>query len=391
MAGMRTVPKPSGITNQPQGGGWHTLAWKPVPGIDDHGYESEYQWGSGKRDDPESVLFAVSPGSTDWCRIRNVVDGVPSGWVKVTINSDGEIIDIDGGDPPPPPRPPGPPSGLRVVSLDVEEGTATVGWDDADDADSWQVLLEGSTRWRKATVNRYTFRGLNEGETYGWRVRAVNTNGTSAPTRDQFVFEDHPVPPPTPPNPPTGLTVHCITEQSAKAEWDDDPDTDDWEVWLDHDRDNSFATTKTLVAITELVDDTPYTVNVVARVGEPGTPGYAESDPSTVGFRTLEHEEKPPPPPPPIHGDLPAPTNFMVRADSATQVRATWDDTRPNGTDAQFWYVTVDRRSWLRVDRPEAVFGGLAAGREYTVAMFGVYDRKLTDLSARAATTKGAR
>lgn len=297
-------------------------------------------------------------------------------------------VTTTGGTPDPHPAQP---SGLRVVSKDLPGGKATVAWTSADDAEFWRVRLTGD-RWRVVRTPQVVFSGLTEGEDYHWEVKAVATDEEgyeyeSVEAGNRFTFADT-TPPPEPLKPPAALTVHCITTGSAKAEWRHDPAPEAWEVWLNDDRDNAFLTSKTLVALKELSPETRYRVNVVARQGDPGTPGYRESEPSTETFTTLKDQEKPPPPPPPIEGDLPAPKNLYVRADSTSSVTATWDDARPSTSDQNFYYATVDRRHWQRINGSEAQFD-VEAGREYTVSVFGVFGNRLTSIAQKATTVRG--
>lgn len=258
-----STPAPTGIQVLGHGGGWFTLSWQPVPSADPHGYESEYAWGSGRRQVPESVMFAVAPGTNDWCRVRNWVGGTPSGWVKVTIDDKGTIVALEGGDDQPEP-PPAAPSGLRVVRTDAAQGTVAVAWDHQPEADYWEVMLDGAySRWRKVHEPAHTFEDVQPDTTYRYQVRAIRRAATGAPvpsfpTAAQFTLAGQPVPPKPDPDPkpepepepgpaapatPTNVRAHCITrdgwdqskpltramlEPLATIHWHQDKATADW-------------------------------------------------------------------------------------------------------------------------------------------------------------------
>ncbi|KGI79384.1 hypothetical protein IL38_24115 [Actinopolyspora erythraea] len=291
------APKPTHPQNHPQGNGWHMLTWDAVSGVDDHGYESEYEWGGGRQNEPRSVLFPCSTGATAWCRIRNHVNGTPSDWVTVTINSSGEIIDPD------PEQPPKPPSGLHLVSTNIQEGTATVGWDEPTDAEYWEILLENHwSQWQRADRVRYTFYDLYLGSEYGYRVRAVRTTSSgatlrSAPTRDQFTFDDVP-PPERTPAPPENLRVIDVQATSASATWDT-PASTPVEIdyyWINYvpagGEGTSDTTVTTRYPMQRLSPSTRYRVQVRSH----GVNG-AWSDPVVDSFTTREKTDPPPPPP----------------------------------------------------------------------------------------------
>src|SRR5690606_25111917 len=246
-----STPAPTGIQVLGHGGGWFTLSWQPVSSADPHGYESEYAWGSGRRQVPESVMFAVAPGTTDWCRVRNWVGGTPSGWVQATIDA---------------------------------QGTVAVAWDYQPEADYWEVMLDGAySRWRKVHEPAHTFEDVQPDTTYRYQVRAIRRSATGAPvpsfpTAAQFTLAGQPVPPKPDPDPkpepepgpaapatPTNVRAHCITHQSAKIEWDRDPAVMEYEVWVGGHRGESQHTAATLVTVNGLQPRTTYTAHVVAK------------------------------------------------------------------------------------------------------------------------------
>lgn len=369
-----TVPTVPDYSLEVQGNVGGDDGWKPVE-----------KWGT-----EYPLAMYADPRRTEW-RARYKRSGANGEWTTGRVwHPDNFEEDSGGTDPTPPP-----PTGLSVGDLDVPAGQATATWNGDPRAEFWRVRLHNvpGARWRVARHPEIRFGGLAEGETYSWDVLAVATDADgyeyeSEFTSGRFTFGDVEPPPPNPLQPPQGLTVHCITTNSGKAEWHQDPAADDWEVWLDDDRNEAFLTTRTIVAIKDLAPDTWYQVNVVARQGAPDTPGYRESVPATERFKTLADQEKPPPPPPPIGGDLPAPTNLVVRADSPSSITATWTDERPSVSEENFYYATVDGRRWDRINGSQARFE-VQAGQAYTVSVFGVFGNRLTGIAQKAATVRG--
>lgn len=303
-----------------------------------------------------------------------------------------EVEFTTSGDQPDPT--PQPPTGLLIAGTDPAAGTATVGWNVAGDADFWRIVLDDAgTTPRIARRNQFVFRGLQPGREYGWRVRAVATDdeGTefeSPWTRGPAITLD--TTPPPRPEPPTGLHVHCIADVSAKVEWDNHPTVDAWEVWVDDDREHgAVATVTPLVRVKDLLPGTRYTAHVVAVVGEPGQPGYAESQPVSIEFETLETILPPDPTPPPdIGADLPAPSGLLVRAVNSAVIEAVWRDDRPS-VGQSFYLASVDRVHWDRVDAATVRFTDLKPGA-HTVHVYGVFGAKLTGIARAAATLKEA-
>lgn len=399
-----STPAPTGIQVLGHGGGWFTLSWQPVPSADPHGYESEYAWGSGRRQVPESVMFAVAPGTTDWCRVRNWVGGTPSGWVKATIDDKGTIVALEGGDDQPEP-PPAAPSGLRVVRTDAAQGTVAVAWDYQPEADYWEVMLDGAySRWRKVHEPAHTFEDVQPDTTYRYQVRAIRRSATGAPvpsfpTAAQFTLAGQPVPPKPDPDPkpepepepgpaapatPTNVRAHCITHQSAKIEWDRDPAVMEYEVWVGGHRGESQHTAATLVTVNGLQPRTTYTAHVVAKNA------HGESAAGQVTFTTGVAE-----PPPEVDPDIPtgadwdAPQLEVVPLENG-RVRATWvDPPAQDGTPkptAQmgypFWHVSLDQRTWY-FTRERVFEFDVQPGGEVFVSVYGVWDDTLTAIATK--------
>lgn len=193
-----------------------------------------------------------------------------------------------------------------------------------------------------------------------------------------------PGPDPQPPATPENLTVHCIADISAKAEWDNDTRVDGWEVWLDDDREHgAIATVTPLVQLKGLTPGRTYTVHVVAVVGTPGKPGYAESTVASKAF-TTETSILPDDPEPGDEADLPAPSDLVVRPVNPTTVDAFWTDDRPSTKD--YYVASVDGVHWIRVEDNQIRFTDLQDGRQVDVRVYGVYGTKLTGIARKGAT-----
>lgn len=210
------VPKPAGITAQWQSGNWIHLTWDPVAGADF--YEHEYAYGSGRLNEPKSGLFAVAPGTTEWCKIRNVVGGAESGWVTVTVNDKGTILAIDNGDPdPPPPDGPTTPTRFRVTAT----GPTTLGL--AWEASSSPVGIRhyeltwqregGSLHGTPVTGTSHTVTGLTPATGYDFGVYAVDNGGQESSVAITAGRTEPDGPPPPPPSggyPPSAPFVDAM-------------------------------------------------------------------------------------------------------------------------------------------------------------------------------------
>lgn len=388
------TPAPTGIQVLAHGGNWFTLSWQPVPHPDNHGYESEYAWGSGRRQAPESVMFAVAPGTRDWCRVRNWVGGTPSSWVKVTVDDKGAIVALEGGDNQPEP-PPAAPTGLRVLRTDPTNGTAVVAWAHQPEADYWEVMLEGAySRWRQATRPEHTFEDLHAGTNYRYQVRAVRRAATgapipSSPTAGQVTLKEEPAPPNPDPDPvappaPRNVRAHCITHESAKIEWDRDPTVMEYEAWIGEHQGESQHTQATLVTVTGLKPRTTYTAYVVAKNA------HGDSARGQVTFTTGVAE-----PPPEVDPDIPtgadwdAPQLEVMPLESG-RVRATWIDPPTQDGNAKptaqmgypFWHVSLDQRTWF-FSRERMFEFDVQPGGEVFVSVYGVWDDTLTAIATK--------
>lgn len=386
------TPKPHGITAEHLGNGWNVVRWDALPGENVH-YECQHEGESNvtKLREPETALLAIAPGTKRWTQIRNVVDGVESGWIKVTLNSDGKIVKIEGEDDPTPPPvvPPKPPENLRLVSSEIEQGIANVAWDKAADADYWEVLLENHySNYRRADGPLYTFHDLTKGARYSWRVRAVrNVPGgtplTSGPTRSEFTFgSDDPKPPPVVPDKPQNVRAHCITHQSTKIEWDRDPAVHEYEVWIDGQEEAAQRTQDTIVTILGLQQQKSYTARVVAytldgQKSEPGSVHFVTGKPEPDPDPDPETETKP-------EWQAPALTVWPVEGG---KVRASWDDPAlPQKPVADmgypFWHVSLDQQTWFFTRERHHEFE-VTQGGEVMVSVYGVWDNTLTAIATK--------
>lgn len=487
-----STPKPSGITAQvirPRE--WYTVSWDDVAGADYYECQHQDEAHVSQLRKPESALIAVPRGTRRFTAIRNVVGGEPSGWVRVTLNDEGSIVDIDGDDDPPPDKPPNPPrnpqatevvatsarlvwdaptsggtpvdhyhvswskaggsstgedtsdnpellvtgldadsdygaavsavsaagspsksvpvywhteadevvpppeqppnppTGLRVTSTEPEYASVSVVWNQQDDADYFEVLLDNVfPRYRKANSAEYTFSDLTDGQTYTWRVRAVRKASggkllRSTAASSEFTYEgEKPPPPPTPVPRPRNVRAHCISHNSTKVEWDLDAQVIEYEVWLGGAEEAAQRTQDTLVTISGLTSNTSYTAYVVAY-DEDGR----SSEPGSVAFKTGLPE--PPPDEDPdadTAADWPAPRLEVVPTQNG-RVRATWDDPATSekptsGMGFPFWHVSLDQRTWYFTRERQYEFD-VGHGGELFVSVYGVWDNTLTGIATQ--------
>lgn len=328
-----TVARKAGHSTQVQyndGQGWHSASQQV----------SEYLVPMYQHGDPTEwrVRYGRAGAYSDWTTGRV--------WYPDGFAQDNSIPDT--GLPPPP-------SGLTVVHLDTETGTATVEWDSArDHADLfWRVQLDHvDPAPRTVRTAGTTFRRLDTGVTYQWSVKSVRVDSDGFERESEPVsgprFElkpDHPTPPPNPPAdlpyPPRQLRVHCIQATSAMVEWDSAPVSDDVTSYLVTVNGSvQREVIGTLIHLSDLTPDTPYTVEVRA-CRDTGC-----SRPSDVAFRT--GVDQPAPEPDPKPGAPAAPTNTFVEPLSPGRVRFSW--TQPSSDPpADWWTVTTDGGSrWVR-------------------------------------------
>lgn len=337
------TPSPKNITNQPQGGGWHRLAWDDVANVDDHGYESVYEWGSGRKTKPESVDVPCSNGSTAWCQLRNHAGGVPSGWVTVTINDRGEIIDIDDPDPEPEPQYPNPPRNLTVsgitasaVRLDwhaPQAGGAAV--------DHYHLSFSksgGQAATDTTTSLSYRLTGLDPDSDYAVALTAIAANGHQSTIVTGYwrTEPDEQPPPETPPQPPSGLRLVSTDPEYASAEvaWNPQQDADFWEIVLENVFPRERKANAASYTFSDLTAGSTYSWRL--RAVRKATGGKLLRSGWVRSSFTFE-DEKPPPPPVPI----PKPQGLRSHCITTSTAIVEWD--RATGVDG--WEVWIGDRT----------------------------------------------
>lgn len=310
-----------------------------------------------------------------------------SGWARVQVRTLQEDERPEAGRPA---RPSG-------VAWEPGDTFIRLSWDPADGVDRWVVRYtapDGAELRQVRTTPDATLRGLSPDTAYQVSVTAVRDDefGNEAESEPHEVTirttgtDRPPSPPPggKPPQTPRNLRVHCIHPTSAKAEWDQpdpaDP-VDRWEVSLNVPGVPELETIGTIADLKQLTPGTSYTVSVRAVRGD------ARSDPATGEFRT--GVETPPPDPDEPQGTLPPVTGLYATSPHPNVVEAMWDTAAHHAT---WWVVTVDGRTWRRVNTNYTRISGITAGTQFEVAVYAVLEGgwgQITDLSpiARSGVT----
>ncbi|MBO6575051.1 MAG: cadherin-like domain-containing protein [Rhodothermales bacterium] len=122
---------------------------------------------------PPSAGYSLDPGTTYFWRVRAESVAGPGQWSTTGSFSTRQV-------------PPGAPSGRWPVSGTVDVPITTeLHWDPATRADSYDFQLSQHASFdsldasASVTTTSMPLSGLGKGITYHWRVRAVNTGGTS--------------------------------------------------------------------------------------------------------------------------------------------------------------------------------------------------------------------
>lgn len=319
---------------------------------------------------------------TEW-RARYQVDGQPGPWRTGRVAFPDVFVE-DSTSAPDDVTGVAAPTGLRVTSH--TNGRVTVAWDAAPDITSWRVQL-GQAAARTVTTPADEFIGLEPG-TYSWSVVAVHVDADgyehlSQPATATFTVADTPTPPDPgkAPEAPRNVRAHCITDRSAKVEWDRDPEVMEYEVWIDPHRGEAQHTASTLVVINGLTQATQYTAMVVAHNA------HGSSEPSHVVFHTGVPEPVPDPDPDiPVEADWPAP-DLTVQPLEGGKVRATWTDpddgTKPKSQMGYpYWHVSLDQRTWYFTRERQWEFD-VAPGAQVMVSVYGVWDNSLTEIATK--------
>ena len=234
------------------------------------------------------------------------------------------------------------PTGLRITSSTHDSVTLT--WDDPDDSSitGYQVLRRyrdgdeygdghGTAEFVSVVddtgspATTYTDTSVTARTRYVYRVKAINSAGTSGQSR--YANAETPSGPP-PPSAPTGLTAPMVTHDRVTLSWDDPDDSsitgyqvlrryrDGDEYGDGHgaaefvsvvDDTGSPATTYTDTSVTERTRYV-YRVKAINSIGISGLSGYLNVDTPVV-------------PPPPS-----APTGLIAASVVHDRVTLTWDD-----------------------------------------------------------------
>lgn len=320
------TPKPTGITSQVlTPNAWYYVTWDDVPGTDVR-YECHHEGEAASTElrKPESALIAVPKGTTRYTRIRNIVDGVPSGWVKVTLNDKGEIVDIDGDDPTPG-KPPNPPRNLDAV--DVTATATRLVWDPPEpggtDVDHYHVSWSrdgAAGEQTTVTDTELALDGLTPDAAYAAAVTAVSAASVpSKAVHAQWRTQPDGTDPETPPAPPSGLHVVSTDPEYASVTvgWHPQGDADYWEVLLDDVYPRYRRANSTEYVFSDLTDGTQYSYRVRAVRKSPTSGKLLRSAPTRGHFTYDGHT------PPPV-GPQP-PRNVRAHCITDTSTKVEWD------------------------------------------------------------------
>lgn len=325
-----STPKPSGITAQvirPRE--WYTVSWDDVAGADYYECQHQDEAHVSQLRKPESALIAVPRGTRRFTAIRNVVGGEPSGWVRVTLNDEGSIVDIDGDDEKPPPdQAPNPPrnptaSELTTTSTRLVWDAPAAGGTAVDHYHvSWSKAGGTGTGEDTSDNRELLVTGLDADSDYAAAISAVSAAGL--PSRTVPVYwhteADEVVPPPEqPPQNPTGLRLVSTDPAyaSASVAWTAAADAEFWEVELEGVFPRPRKANAAEYTFSDLAENTLYGYRVRAvRTGAGGKllrSGWARGEFTYQG-------SKPPPPEP-----VPTPRNVRAHCISHNSTKVEWD------------------------------------------------------------------
>jgi fibronectin type 3 domain-containing protein len=310
---------PSGLTATPAGNTQIDLGWTDNSGDEDH-FEIERAVGAGSY----SLLVTLNPNVTSYSdtglnpstqysyRVRATnVNGASAYSTPATATTSGSA----------------PNTPINLAAVPASAGQIDLTWDDGGGSPTSYLVEQspnGSTGWQQIGVTSstsFSASGLNAATTYWFRVRASNTNGTSAYTTPVFASTGSLPTPATPSN----LNASRISSTSIGLSWSDNSTN---ETRFDIERSlsgqNSFQQIAQVNAdVTSYTDSgllpgTLYDYRVrAANTG--GTSGWSNTATQTT---------RPDPA-----------TNFVGTATSATTARLTW--TPPAGGISSY---TLERR-----------------------------------------------
>ena len=147
-------------------------------------------------------------------------DGTTTQTYTVTIN----LTDVDDSPPTPTPTEPDAPTSLRSTRGDQR---VTLRWtapasDGGESITDYEYEQDGSRTWTSTggTATRYTVTGLTNGQTYTFRVRAVNSLGASGESNEATATPSTDPDPEAvgPPSPPRDLTA-MAGDQAVQLSW----------------------------------------------------------------------------------------------------------------------------------------------------------------------------
>ena len=155
---------------------------------------------------------------------------------SVGLSPRSSYLNIETAAAPPPPSAPAAPTGLTASS--TSHDSFTLSWDDPGDSSitGYRILRRDPINQAPGTFSTvepdtgsaettYTDNSVNAGTRYVYRVKAINSAGTSG--QSNYVNVETPAAPPSPSTPaePTGLTASSVAHDSVTLSWNEPEDS----------------------------------------------------------------------------------------------------------------------------------------------------------------------
>lgn len=260
------------------------------------------------------------PGTSVSVRVRTRVGSEAGPWSTVV----GESVPV--------------PAPASVTASDVGPHSAKITWTSVRDADSYDVLVDGSRRVSvKSPSTSTVITSLTPSTRYVVSIIArANGSRSNASKATEFTTV------PGPPADPAQVTVSAITPTSATVSWSPVPGVDSYIVFLDGERYVSEVAPTNVTELRNLVPGDQYAVRVVSVRG-----GVSSSPGATAAFAAA----------------LTAPQGLLMTNVTQTAATFTWG-TVPG---AVAYEVSLNGAITVQSTTANSAFiGGLIPGQSYT-------------------------
>ena len=166
----------------------------------------------------------------------------------------------------------------RLAASDLTGHTAVLSWINGEEGqNAWQICLnDDETNLINANSNPFTLTGLNIETTYTAKVRAYCSETDQSEWSDPVSFTTDiacPV--------PTGLVVSTVGPNFATLNWNSHADS--WQLCINDDEEHPIDVTDKTYTLTELTNETDYTVKLRGYFGNDGYSSWT----TNVNFTTL--------------------------------------------------------------------------------------------------------